>query len=229
MATLNERVAQLEQYTKFLLSKIADLSKNTEEKYKQPYTVSGGIKERGSSTPIDAKSGLNPKLSGHVIWNDTEVQAPLNKEPSIPSKGYNKHSHDRYSGGALIKDMLEIVEYDWDSTSPKIVNKHSQQFWKKQPKIKTEVNSKKQTVDKIGNLDLVFNPDTKTWGVAAYEIDIKKCNFVERDANGDIVTDSKGHEKKSPLYNEDQTKTSIVWDENAQTWRLYSAYAPGEE
>jgi hypothetical protein len=174
--------------------------------------------------PIDAKTGLGAILANHVIWNDKEgLIPPLNEEPPLPTKGYNKHSHSRYSGGALIKDKLEIVEYEWGT----ITNKDSQQFWVTQPKIKKEVNSKGQSIDKIGLLDLVFNSDTSTWGVATYEIDVKKCYLVERDTNGNIATDSKGQQKRSPLYNSDTTKTNIIWDESGNCWRLFSVYAPG--
>jgi hypothetical protein len=224
--TLNERVQQLEQQVESLLIKIRDLSANTEEKIIKPYTIAGGNKSSTSNMPVDAKTGLGTILANHVIWNDAESVIPsLNAEPSpLPEKGYNKHSHSRYSGGALIKDKLEIVEYEWGT----IINKDSQQFWTTQPQIKKELNTKGESIDKIGLLDLVFNPDTGTWGVAALEIDVKKCYLIERDENGDIVIDSKGQQKKSPLYNEDQTKTAIVWDENAGCFRLYAVYAPGE-
>lgn len=220
---LNERVEQLESLVKELTAKVIDLSSNVEEKGKVPFSVAGGIKGKGSITPVDAKTGLGQLIGNHVVWNDTEVQAQLNVEPASPNVGYNKHSHSRYSGGALIKDMLEIVEFEWGS----IVNKHSQQFWTEQPAIKTEANSNGEYVEKIGNLDLFFNPDTGTWGVAAYEIDIKKCYFVERDENGDISLDENGNQKRATLYNTDTTKTSIVWDKNGKCWRLYCAFAPG--
>jgi len=231
--TLNERIEQLEQQVETLLAKIADLSANVEEKNITPYTVSGGNKSSATNMPVDAKTGLGLVLANHVIWNDAEsVTPPLNAEPTPPpTKGYNKHAHSRYSGGALIKDTLEIVEYDWNSVTPSISNKDSQQFWVTQPKIKTEVdtsNPLKPTVEKIGLLDLTFNPSTKKWGVAALEIDINKCYFVERDpTTGAITLDSKLQPRRSPLYNSDINKTSIVWDENGNCWRLYAVYAPG--
>ena len=66
-----------------------------------------------------------------------------------------------------------------------------------------------------------------TWGVAAYEIDVKKCYLVIRDSDGNIELDSNGQEKKSLLYNEDQTKTSVIWDKDGGVWRIFSVYAPG--
>jgi len=213
---LNERITELENQVRVLSAKVIDLSTNTEEKLKTPYTIAGGISEKGSNTPIDIKSGRSHRLGGHVIWNNTEIEAPINKEPSTPTKGYNKHSHSRYSGGALINDVLEIVEYIWGT----INNKDSQEFWKTQPKIATIKNTKNQTVEKIGKLDLIFNADTLKWGVSAYELDIKKCNLVERDDNGNII-------HSAPLYNSDKTKTCIVWDDNGKCWRFYATYAEG--
>ena len=226
--SLNTRIEELENKIIALEAKIQDLSQNTEEKIQTPYSIAGGNKSSTTNMPIDAKTGLGAILANHVIWNDSEgFIPPLNEEPAEPKKGYNKHSHSRFSGGALIKDSLEIVEYVWDSVSPSISNKDSQQFWKTQPKIAKQENTKKEQVEKIGLLDLVFNADTVTWGVAALEIDIKKCNLVERDENGIIVKDSKNVDKSSPLYNEDQTKTSIIWDETGSCWRLLAVYADG--
>jgi len=34
---------------------------------------------------------------------------------------------------------------------------------------------------------------------------------------------------KSPLYNEDNAKTSIVCDKDGAVWRIFAAYAPGED
>ena len=224
MATLNERIEQLEQKIEALIAKTVDLSTNVEETTKKPYVVAGGNKSSTTNMPIDAKTGLGPMLSNHVIWNDSEgFIPPLNAEPPSPAKGYNKHSHSRYSGGALIKDKIEIVEYEWGS----IVNKDSQQFWVNQPAIKKEINTKGESIEKIGLLDLVFNPDTLTWGTSAFEIDINKCYLIERDENGVIKLDSKGQQKKSLLYNTDQTKTSIIWDESGNCWRFYAVYSPG--
>ena len=230
MSSLNERIIVLEQQVVALLAKISDLSANTEEKTQKPYTVAGGEKPSTTNMPIDAKTGLGAILANHVIWNDSEgFVPPLNAEPSLPTKGYNKHSHSRYSGGALIKDKLEIVEYEWGT----ITNKDSQQFWVTQPQIKKEINSKGESIDKIGLLDLVFNPDTQTWGVAALEIDIKKCYFVERDEEGNTVIDSRGNQKRSPLYHDNQLNNSIIWDEEGNNgqgcWRLLAVYASGDE
>lgn len=224
---LTDRIAYLESQIEELKSKVEDLSKNTENKSIQPITVAGGVQSRGLLAPIDIDSGLGSIMGNGVIWNNGELDyPPINAEAPTPTKGYNKHTHSRFSGGALIKQTLEIVEYD-PTDWALISNPHSQQFWQINPKIATELNTNKQTVEKIGPLDLVFNADILKWGISALEIDVKKCYFVERDANGLILKDSKGIDKKSPLYNTDQTKSSIIWDENGGCWRLYAVYAPG--
>jgi len=226
---LVDRIRELEVALDFLLSKVEDLSKNTEQKLMGSTTIVGGIENKGLLSPVDISTGLGAIMGNGVIWHDGELDfPPANAEAPLPTKGYNKHTHSRYSGGAIIKQNFEIVEYDptdWVTVPPR--NPHSQQFWQTNPKIRTTTNSKDETVEMIGALDLIFNSDTEKWGTAAYEIDINKCYIVERDADGDIVLDSKGKEKKSPLYNTDQTKTSIQWDEDNQVWRLYAAFAPG--
>ena len=224
---LVDRIRELEVALDFLLSKVEDLSKNTEQKLMMSTTIVGGIENKGLLSPVDISTGLGPVMGNGVIWNDGELDyPPINAEAPTPTKGYNKHTHSRYSGGAIIKQNFEIVEYD-PADWALINNPHSQQFWQTTPKIATEVNTNHETKEKIGLLDLVFNADTLKWGTAAYEIDIKKCYFVERNADGDIVLDSNGEEKKSPLFNDDQTKTSIIWDEDSKVWRLYAAFAPG--
>jgi hypothetical protein len=222
MPTLNEQIQDLQQRIKELESKIKELSLNTENK-PVIYSISDSV-DKANIRPTDIKTGRGAEYGSSIAWNDTELdRPPINAEPDEPRFGYHKHSHDRFSGGALIKDMLEIVEYVWDT----ITNKHSQQFWTSQPQIAKEQNSHGEQVNKIGPLDLIFNADTIKWGVASYEIDVKKCYLVERDVNGNIALDSRGNQKKSPLYNSDTTKTSVVWDSDAQVWRFYSVYAPG--
>ena len=221
--TLNEKIALLEFQVAELEQKIKDLSANTEQKYKNPTSIVGGIRDRSTIHPVDFSAGKGQECGGGVIWNDSELALPpADSEPPLPSKGYNKHTHSRFSGGALLKDGVEVVEFEAGGIS----NIHSQQYWQDEPEIKTTINSNKQTVDKIGTLELIFDADTKKWGSPAYEIDVKKCYLVERDENGDIAM-ANGQEKKSPLYNSDITKTAIIWDSNAGVWRFLAVYAPG--
>jgi hypothetical protein len=223
--SINARIKELEDKIIALEAKTKDLSANTEQKYRTPVTIGGGSQAQGNTSSISISSGFGAIKGGPVLWNETEINAPYGIQPTIPTIGYNKHAHSRFSGGALIKDVIEIVEYEWGA----ITNKHSQGFLKPEdfPEIKKEANTAGVQVDKIGLLDLVFNPDTKTWGCPAYEIDVKKCYLVMRDTDGNIASDSKGQEMKSPLYNEDVTKTSIVWDESGNCFRLYAVYSTG--
>lgn len=221
---INDRIKELEKTIEELKSKVADLSLHTEEKNTTPISIVGGNRERGLIRPVDAKTGATEIFGGAVVWNDSELKVPpLDEEPPLPTKGYNKHSHSRYSGGALIKDMLEIIEYVWET----ITNKDCQQYWITEPKIATDKNSKGEVVDRIGQLDLVFNPDTLKWGSSAFEIDVNKCYLVQRDDNGNILLDENGKEMKSPLLNADITKTCIIWDKDAKVWRFYAVYASG--
>lgn len=233
MENLNDRINLLESQIASLQLQLQKLVDGVQLSYPNPVSKTG-LLNNNKIAAIDIKTGFGNIKGNGIIWNSSELKrTPINKEPTNPetiigAKGYNKHSHSRFSGGALIKDVLEIVEYDWNSVSPAIDNKHSQQYWNKNLKIATQENTKKETIDKIGLLDLIFNPDTKTWGVSAYEIDVKKCYLVQRDDEGNIALDSKGQQKKSPLFNSDINKTSILWDENSATWRLLAVYAPGE-
>jgi len=257
MATINERIQQLEDEITILKSKINDLSKNTEEKDYPPSTIVGNIIPQSQINPVDFKSGRGSMYGNAPIWNDSELKTPSAKsEPSQPKIGYNKHTHSRYSGGALIKDTLDIVEYDWEGAG--ITNKHSQLFWQKQPKIKTVKNSAgTKDIEKIGSLDLSFNPDTKTWGTSTYEIDVEKCYLVRRVTDqfneeltsqgrpiqtlGVIAIDSKGQEMKSPLLytfgdinslagrNTNLNKSDVWWSEDAKCWRFYAVFKPAIE
>jgi hypothetical protein len=208
-----------------LKTKIDDLSKSTEEKDIKPYSAVGSKRDRSQTRPTDVSTGLGQVFTGGVIWNDSEQNVPaFGQKPDDPRKGYNRHSHSRYSGGALDVKTLEIIEYniDWEGGN---FQKDCQSTWRGSPSIKTQQNTGGESVEKIGLLDLIFNPDTVKWGVSAFEIDVKKCYFVLRDSSGDIVKDENGNEQKALLYNEDMDKTNIVWDKNAKCWRIYATFA----
>jgi len=224
--TLNGRIEELEQEIKLLTSKLEDISNNVEEKAITPYSKSGGIKDHSQQRAIDISTGLSQALAGSIIWNDVELTfPPYGTKPSDSTKGYNRHSHSRFSGGALDINTLEIIEYDIDWEENITFNKDCQSLWKTYPKIKKMQNSKQENVEKIGLLDLIFNADTQKWGTTAYEIDIKKCYFVERDEDGNIALDSKGQEKRSLLQNESNSKTNIIWDKSSQVWRFFAVYS----
>lgn len=229
---LVQQIQDLNNALEAIKAELEELSKNTAEKTAQPYTKSGGNKDQSQQKSTDISTGLGQTFAGAVIWNDSELTFPaFGTKPDDPTKGYNRHSHSRYSGGALDINTLEIVEYDIDWDVDATHHKDCQSLWKTTPAIKKTQNTNNENVDKIGSIDLVFDPDKSKWGAVAYEIDVKKCYFVLRDENGDIELDENGEEKKAPLYNEDESKTNIIWDKLAKCWRLYAVYAetPEEE
>jgi hypothetical protein len=217
---LQDKINKLERQIAVLESTIQDLLAKQEDKKIQPFSKVGQSESISLVNPVDATTGLGALYGNGVIWNDSELKIPsLHEEPPIPTKGYNKHGHSEFSGGALDINTVEFIEFDLSGIS----NKHSQMFWQTQPEIKTELNSSGEAVAKKGNLDIAFNADTGKWGF--FEINVEKVNFVKRKSDGTIETDSKGQEMKSPLYNSDSTKTSLVWDVNAKVWRIYAVYA----
>jgi len=221
MGKLNDRIYILEEKQKELISVINSLSTNTEEKSVTPYTKIGGIRERGLIRVLDPKAGWT-HMGGMLIWNDAElVHTDTKTKPGTPTEGYNKHSHSRYAGGALDVNTLEFVEFDFDDDQ----NPHSQQFFITDPSIVNAGSENGVSIPKIGKLDLDFDTETTTWKVKASEIDVKKTYLVMRDSNGDIVLDVNGNEMKSPLWNQDTTKTNVIWDANAKVWRFLAVYS----
>jgi len=270
MKSIGERLQELENMVTLLTAELTTLKSHIGDRYTPPTTFQGDSVATKQYPAGDVRSGFGASAGKLLAWNNKELDNPANQEPTAPSVGYNKHTHTRFSGGALLMDGLEIVEYDFTKKADKtpvpegqrITNLHSQGFWPYEPKIQTALNSKGEEVPKIGQLILTFAPDIQKWGSTAFEIDVTQCYFVKRrqtankDENGDVIEgedvgdiekDSKGQEMKAPLMvlkEEESTdpetgesiktlvvddaKTSIVWDENGQCWRLYAAYAPGD-
>jgi len=225
--SLNDRIDELEKQLKELQHKLDYVSDRAEEKSPQPTSQIGQIQFKHGVMPSSG-TGLGRVWTypGHIVWNDADgLTPPYGTTMMIPAKGYNKHSHSRYSGGAFIKDVLEVVDYDFGGSASSN-KKHSQSYWLTDPPIKKVVNTNGESVEKIGVLDLIFNADNRKWGSPAYEIDVRKCAFVMRDSNGDIMTDANGKEMASPLYNSNPLKTNIIWDPDGKQWRFYAVYAP---
>ena len=218
--SLRTYIDELLKRIELLENKIKDTSTNTEEKDPTPYTI-GSI----NKNPIRI-SDVGTNSDGSIAWNDSELSVPAKYiKPTTPSKGYNKHFHTRYAGGALDINALEIVEYDIDWDTDSTHSKHSQQFFPTIPVIKKTQNTENKMVEKIGNINFVFDADSVKWGVGAFEIDIQKCYLVKKDVNGNIELDENGNEKKALLYNIDDTKTNVIWDKTAQCFRFYATYA----
>jgi hypothetical protein len=223
---LVQQIQELQDEMKWVKAELEEFEKNTIEKNIVPYTKSGGNKDQSQQKSVDISTGLSVAFSGAVVWNDTEIKfPPYGTKPDNPTQGYNRHSHSRFSGGALDIKTLEIVEYDIDWVNDTL-QKDCQSLWRTLPPIKKQQNTDLKDVEKIGLLDLIFNPDAVKWGVSAFEIDVTKCYLVQRDpTTGEIVKDENETEKKALLFNIDQNKTNIVWDKNAQCWRFYAVYS----
>ena len=235
---LTERVLQLESQVDYLTEVLSELGYKIQTNKTTPTTKLSGASEKSTNSPMDMGAGRSD-MSSAVIWNDAEGRKPAAwSKPIQPTTGYNKHSHSRYSGGALDINTLELVEYDiellttavsgvdnlyeWDSST---YNKHCQNFWLALPSIKTAQNTAKENVKKIGTLDIEFDADRKKWVTGGNDINVKTTMLVEYDENGAVAIDSRGHKKKAPLWNVDASKTNVVWDANAACWRMFAVYA----
>lgn len=232
---LVQQIQELSAELDAIRSELEELQKNTAEKIAQPYTKSGGNKDQSQQKATDISTGMGQTFAGAIVWNDAELLLPAyGTKPDDPTKGYNRHSHSRFSGGALEANTLEIIEYDVTWATDPTHHKDCQSLWKTTPEIKKVKNTDNEDIEKIGLLDLIFNADKEKWGCAAYEIDISKCFFVLRGADGEIELDENGIEKKSPLYitskvggvtEVDKAKTSIVWDKTGKCWRIFAVYS----
>ena len=171
MGKLNDKIKELEKQIKFLESKINDISKNVESKVIKPYSKLGYLRDFNELKPVDVGTGY--RLI--VPWNDSELLTPpYGAQPSLPTKGFNKHSHSRYAGGAFDINTLEFVEYQTDENGniidaeENILNRHCQQFWNNPPSIVISQNEAEENVSRIGKLDgFVFDPDNQVWRLTA--------------------------------------------------------------
>lgn len=252
MATLNERIKELEEIVKALQSKLEDLSANTEGGRLHPETILLS-KNRATFSPIGIGSGFGAVLAGAVLWNNVMRDRPgYGKENlTVPESAYHRHSHSQWSGGALDINTLELVEYETNEAGIILdqygnrLNRDCQDLWKYDGKIATQ-----DGVPKIGNLNIAFNPVTGEWDAGANFIDVERTYFVQYvwklngsevpagtvGATKEIKTDSNGNEMKSALLYtasanplENANKSNIVWDEDAITFRFYAVFKPYPE
>ncbi len=254
MATINEQIDTLQRQVRELYSRINALSSTTEGRIPAPRTTFGFLSGRENAHPMPLGSDMS-FLGGTIFWNDAEVYHP--NEPmsagEVPKRGYHKHTHNRFSGGALISGGIEIVEYDLEHMSDweRFNNISCQQFAGLTDNDIAEVeNSQGQSVRKIGLLDVVFNPDTRTWGTVTYGIDVEKTIFVKRRREslkdeygneiegsraGDVEKDENGTPMQSPLYvtfedgTQDIPRSSIIWDKNGKCFRFLATYSIAPE
>ncbi len=256
MPTLNDRIKELEQHVKKLTSQIIKISALTESQTPKPYGKMGGITSKDSIRPADISSGLGMIYGGQTLWNDAEALGiGFGTKGDTPTKGFNLHTHSQFSGGALDINALQLVEYDvdWGASggADPDRSKHSPGYWRTHPPIAKEGN-----VEKIGNLDITFDPITKKWMTGSIYIDVENTFLVQYEwvdddgnpvaeetpgATRRIKQDGNGVEMKSPLLytsadtsnldgrNENLRKSQVVWREDDKCWKLYSVYKPVQE
>lgn len=159
MATLNDKIRQLENQIKKLQAKVLDLANKTEAVRVKPESKIP-LLDLSKTTPMPSSGtglGKLPARSAGIIWNDADAQnLGFGIQPSTPTKGYNKHSHSRYAGGALDINTLELVEYDFAGQ-----NKHCQSYWKILPNIKKDDNGIEQISLLVDNM--VWDKENQVW------------------------------------------------------------------
>ena len=159
MGKLTDKIQRLENRIKSLESKIIDFATKTEAKRMKPESKIGLI-NMGKQLPLPSSGtglGKMPGADGGVIWNDAGAQnTPWGTQPDTPTKGYNKHSHSEFSGGALDINTLQLVEYDFDGQNP-----HCQSYWKDLPQIVKDENGEEQI--SILSDNMVWDKVNKVW------------------------------------------------------------------
>lgn len=217
---LNDRLLQLEREIKILHAQLNNLTQRTATRRIPPETRASQENRSRVGSPLPSTGtglGRIHGRAGNIIWNDAEGKTPAFKsQPITPVKGYNKHSHSKFSGGALDIHTFELVEYetvDSEVADPVIlgadgipVNKHCQSYWNSQPKI-----VKENEVEKIGYLDIQFDSSSKKWVTGSNMIDVERTYLVQyiwklggdevppgtEGATREIKTDANGNQMKS--------------------------------
>ena len=109
--------------------------------------------------------GKLPARAGNIIFNDGDAQLKAFGEmPLAATKGYNKHSHGRFSGGALDINTLELVEYNLTG-----YNKDCQSYWKEPPSIELDEDGNEKISDLSKNM--VWDKEEKCWRFIAVYAD----------------------------------------------------------
>ena len=167
---LIDKINQMEEKIRTLENTMFDLQKRTEARRIPPETKTtqpnlskvGGIMP-STGTGLGRIFGKN----GNVIFNDADASIPaFGTQPDTPTRGYNKHNHSRYAGGALDIHTLELVEFnnvdgDIKDYLGNNVNKHCQSFWKYVVQITKDDND----IEKISNLsdNFVWDKVNQVW------------------------------------------------------------------
>jgi hypothetical protein len=225
---LTSEIANLKSRIEALENRIKDLQNNSvETRALNPYSVVGGSRDRSLTRPVEPKTGLGGTHGGNLAWNDSELKIPpFGQAPGTPTEGYNRHTHNRFAGGALNVQYLELVEYDSDWSEH---NPLCQQFWAEDPPIATMPDSEGNPVAKIGGLYLEFDPNYKIWFAGIREIDVERTRLVKKNEEGEIEQDANETPMSSPIYVSNPAFDDVVWDATAKMWRFYAVYAEEPE
>lgn len=248
MESLNSKISKLEAQVILLQDQITDLTKSTAQQTKPPYTKTKSDNP-SQKHPTDIKTGLGAIRGSFIHWNDAELKKPpYGQQPGTPTVGYALHGHNRYAGGALDIHTLELVEYEnidgaIINIDGDLLNHSCQQFWKKDVNIALS-----EGVQKIGKLDIEFDPSSGKWIAGSGAINVKTTRIVEyawykdgvevdadtEGATREIKRDDNGNNMDSVINGEDDEgvaeedeglRENMVWDKNAQCWRFYAVYA----
>lgn len=167
MVTLNTKIKILEDKIKSLEAKVLDLTTKTEAIRIRPESKVPKT-DLSRQTPMPSTGtglGKFPARAGNIIFNDADAQLkPFGQMPLTPTKGYNKHSHSRYAGGALDINTLELVEYGFDGQNP-----HCQSYWETQPSIELDEDGNEKISDLSKNM--VWDKVEKCWRFIAVYAD----------------------------------------------------------
>ena len=208
MATLNQRIAILEQQIETLQAQINKNSQNTEATEAKGTSKTRNIKAGATIKPVAMTPSKMANSQGQTLfdifdsaylpWNDVEMGRPnYGVKPPTPTEGYNNHMHSLYSGGPLDINTMQLIEYTAAFSGSN--NMHCQQFWtlgyddlyKKDRSGNTTYIKKTSLADgdsgaegvpKIGTLDIGFNGTTKKW-VAAGSLNIDSTIVTDNDGN----------------------------------------------
>jgi len=167
---LNDRIKLLENEIRNLKAKVSDLATKTEAGRIKPESKVPKI-DLSRQTPMPSTGtglGKLPARAGNIIFNDGDAQLKaFGQMPDTPTKGYNKHSHGKFSGGALDINTLELVEYEDLEISGH--NKDCQSYWKEQPSIELDEDGNEKISDLSKNM--VWDKEEKCWRFIAVYAD----------------------------------------------------------
>ena len=184
MSTLLSQILELKSQISFLEAKVKSLESESElVKSRTPFSVVGGVRDRSHSRPVDPSTGLGNTFGGNMTWNDSDTKLPPwgTGRPNSPTKGYSKHFHSRYSGGAFDIGIIELVKFDTNWETDPARNPHCQHLFKTEPKVETDDNGEEKisTLEGLNNTNtdkpnLVWDKESKCWRFyAVYAKDIE--------------------------------------------------------